>query len=265
MTLIGNDVAAVILEAATATAEPAPGYLDGVRKLCDRHGTLLILDETITGFRWSSRGAQAVYDVRPDLSCWGKAIGNGFPISALAGKREYMEFGGLRTDKDRVFLLSTTHGAETGSLAAFRAVVHAYATQDPIATMERGGRLLAAGIAEAVADHGLDDFVEVVGRPSCQVFITRDADREPSQTYRTLFIQELLRRGILAQSFVISAAHSDLDIEQTLDAVRGALPAYQRAIEVGSADSVLAGEPVAPAIRRYAYPRVALKRARSGR
>ena len=143
--LAAADVACVILEAATATAEPEPGYLEGVRRLCDQHGSLLILDEMITGFRWSAHGAQAVYDVRPDLSCWGKAMGNGFPVSALAGKREFMELGGLRTDRDRVFLLSTTHGPETGSLAAFRAVVKAYANDDPIGRMEHAGRAVGRG------------------------------------------------------------------------------------------------------------------------
>ena len=64
-------------------------------------------------------------------------MGNGFPVSALAGKREFMELGGLRTDRERVFLLSTTHGPETGSLAAFRAVVKTYANDDPIGRMEQ--------------------------------------------------------------------------------------------------------------------------------
>ena len=112
-----DQIAAVFLEAATATGEPAPGFLDGVRALCDAHGTVLIFDEMITGFRWAAGGAQSVYGVTPDLSCWGKAMGNGFPIAALAGRRELMELGGLRTDADRVFLLSTTHGPESTGLA----------------------------------------------------------------------------------------------------------------------------------------------------
>ncbi len=253
--LAAGDVACVILEAATSAAEPAPGYLQGVRRLCDRHGTLLIIDEIITGFRWSPHGAQAVYDIQPDLSCWGKAMGNGFPVSALAGKREFMELGGLRTDRERVFLLSTTHGAETGSLAAFRAVVSAYADNDPIAIMERAGRLLVEGVEAAIADQALADYVQLTGRPSCLTFITRDADKNPSQAYRTLFLQELLQRGVLAQSFVTSAAHTDLDIEQTVAAVRGALPRYRRAIECGSIDGLLEGRPVAPAIRQFAAPR----------
>ncbi|RIK12008.1 MAG: glutamate-1-semialdehyde 2,1-aminomutase, partial [Acidobacteria bacterium] len=85
--LSARPTACVILEAATALAEPDPGFLPGVRRLCDRHGALLIFDEMITGFRWSEHGAQGVYGVRPDLSCWGKAMGNGFPVAALAGRR----------------------------------------------------------------------------------------------------------------------------------------------------------------------------------
>ncbi|PRC56791.1 glutamate-1-semialdehyde 2,1-aminomutase, partial [Mycobacterium sp. ITM-2017-0098] len=77
------EVACVVMEAATATAEPEPGFLEGVRELCDRHGTLPVFDEMITGFRWAAGGAQTLYGVTPDLSCWGKAMGNGFPLSAL--------------------------------------------------------------------------------------------------------------------------------------------------------------------------------------
>ncbi|MGH3641005.1 MAG: glutamate-1-semialdehyde 2,1-aminomutase [Mycobacterium sp.] len=253
--LAGGDVACVILEAATSTAEPEPGFLQGVRQLCDRHGSLLVIDEMITGFRWSEHGAQALHDVRPDLSCWGKAMGNGFPIAALAGRREVMELGGLRTNRERVFLLSTTHGAETGSLAAFRAVVKAYADDDPIGQMEHAGKLLRHNAEAVINDAGLADYVQLNGRSSCLTFTTRDADRQPSQSYRTLFLQELLNGGVLGQSFVTSAAHTDLDIEHTLAALRGAMPVYRRAIERGSVEGLLEGRPVAPAIRRYAAPR----------
>ncbi|MCW2520238.1 MAG: aminotransferase class, partial [Mycobacterium sp.] len=213
-------------------------------------------DEMITGFRWSAGGIQAISGVEPDLSCWGKAMANGFPLSALAGKREHMELGGLRTERDRVFLLSTTHGPETASLAAFRAVVHAYRTDDPIGRMEYAGRLLARGVEEAVAEFGLGDYVAVAGRSSCMIFVTRGPDGAPSQAYRTLFLQETLRRGVLGQSFVTSAAHSAVDVDVTVDAVRGALPAYRRAIDAGSTEGVLDGRPVAPALRRTAEPRL---------
>lgn len=254
----GERTACVIMECATALCEPAPGFLEGVRELCDRHGVVLIFDEMITGFRWSASGAQSVYGVTPDLSCWGKAIGNGFPVAALAGRRELMELGGLRTDRPRPFLLSSTHGGESVGLAAFRAVVRAYTADpafDPVAIMERQGRLLADGVNAAAAELGVCEHVAVIGRPSCLVFTTRDTEGQPSQPFRTLFLQELIRRGVLGQSFVISAAHTDDDVRRTVDASYQAMIVYRKALEAGSVDGLLAGRPVAPGHRRFAAPR----------
>lgn len=253
--LIDHEIACVVLEPATTCAEPAHGYLESVRALCDRYGALLVFDEIVTGFRWSIGGAQGLYGVRPDLSCWGKAMGNGFPIAALAGRREFMEYGGLRTDRDRVFLLSTTHGPETTGLAAFRAVVRAYRSTDPIARMQAAGHELASAVGRTVAELGIEDYLTVVGRPSCLMFRTRDGDGTPSQEYRTLFLQELLRHGVLGQSFVTSAAHTELDIAQTAAACHAAATVYRTALERGSVDTLLTGRPVAPAIRRRAAPR----------
>ena len=101
----------------------------------------------------------------------------------------------------------------------------------------------------------MSEYVFFPGRSSCLVFGTKDHNGQPSQAFRTLFIQELLRRGVLGQSFVISAAHTDADIEQTVDAAAGALQIYARATEAGSTDGLLAGRPVAPALREFAEPR----------
>ena len=250
-----GEVAAVVLEAATGTTEPAPGYLRGVRELCDAHGAVLVFDEIITGFRWAAGGAQSLYGVTPDLSTWGKAMGNGFPISALAGRRDLMELGGLRTDDPRTFLLSTTFGAETVSLAAFRAVADVYRRTDPIATMQRQGAKLARAVNEAAETAGIADYLQVLGRPSCLVFATRGPDGTPSQPFRTLFLAEMLRRGVLGQSFVISAAHTDADIDQTVAAAAEAMLVYRKALEAGSVDGFLDGAPVAPALRSHAAPR----------
>ena len=113
-----GQIAGFILEAAR-TDEPRDGFLHELQRSCHANGALLILDEMITGFRWHKCGAQHVYDIDPDLSTWGKALANGFSVSALAGKREFMRLGDLdHYDKPRVFLLSTTHGGETHALAA---------------------------------------------------------------------------------------------------------------------------------------------------
>jgi glutamate-1-semialdehyde 2,1-aminomutase len=250
-----GEIACVVLEPATTLAEPAPGFLEGLRELTTRDGCALVFDEMITGMRWSRHGGQHVYGVTPDLSTWGKALGNGFAVSALAGRRELMELGGLNTDEPRVFLLSTTHGAETAGLAAYLAVHEAYRARDVVGEMEQQGAALAAAVRAEVADAGLTGSIELLGRPSCLVFTTHDAEGQPSQAYRTLFLQELLRHGVLGQSFVISAAHSDADLAATVRAVRRALPVYARALEQGSTDGLLEGRPVAPALRSTAAPR----------
>jgi glutamate-1-semialdehyde 2,1-aminomutase len=214
-----------------------------------------VFDEMITGMRWSLHGAQHIYGVTPDLSTWGKALANGFAVSALAGRRDLLERGGLRTSEPRVFLLSTTHGAESAGLAAYLAVVEEYHSWDVVGTMRRQGTRLANGVREVVHEAGLGDFLTVHGHPACLVFGTAGPDGKPSQAYRTLFLQELLRRGVLGQSFVVSAAHTDADIDWTVEAVRGALPTYARAIETGATNGFLHGRPVAPALRTYAAPR----------
>jgi glutamate-1-semialdehyde 2,1-aminomutase len=250
-----GDIACVVLEAATSLCEPAPGFLEGLRRLADRDGFVLVFDEMITGMRWSRHGAQGVYGVRPDLSTWGKALGNGFAVSALAGRRELMELGGLRTDAARVFLLSTTHGPEASGLAAYLAVAQEYRERDVTGEMEAIGSCLAASLEGVIGAAGLGDHVEVIGRPSCLVFATRDADRRPSQAFRTLFLQELIRNGVLGQSFVVSAAHTRRDIAETVDAVARALEVYEKALDAGSVQGLLQGRPVAPALRQYAAPR----------
>jgi len=250
-----GQIAAVILEAATSTAEPAPGFLAGLQSATRQHGAVLIFDEMITGMRWSRHGAQSIYGVTPDLSTWGKAIGNGFAVSALAGKRELMEAGGLNTDESRVFLLSTTNGAETTGLAAYLAVSEAYAARDVVAEMEIQGTKLRSALKQVTEEAGMLDYVSFPGRPSCLVYATKDPNGQPSQAFRTLFIQELLRRGVLGQSLVISAAHTDADIDQTVEAAAGALEVYARAIEARSTDGLLVGRPVAPALREFAEPR----------
>ncbi|MGE7388452.1 glutamate-1-semialdehyde 2,1-aminomutase [Streptomyces sp. NPDC004126] len=244
-----DEVACLILEPATHS-EPPPGYLAGLRELADRHGCVLVFDEMITGFRWSEAGAQGLYGVVPDLSTFGKALGNGFAVSALAGRRELMERGGLRHSGDRVFLLSTTHGAETHSLAAAMAVQATYAEEGVTARLHALGERLAAGVREAAAGMGVGDHVVVRGRASNLVFATLDENGQPSQEYRTLFLRRLLAGGVLAPSFVVSGALSDADIDHTVDAVAQACAVYRKALDAGDPGPWLGGRPVKPVFRR---------------
>jgi glutamate-1-semialdehyde 2,1-aminomutase len=246
-----GQIAGLILEAMSVSCEPRPGFLQGLRALCTEHGALLIFDEMITGFRYDNGGAQALVGVTPDLSCFGKALGNGFAVSALAGLRTHMELGGFPgADRPRVFLLSTTHGAEGHSLAAARAVMRIYREQDVVATMYRQGALLADGVREEIETRGLTDYVTLTGRPCNMVYGTRDAQFAPSQPFRTLFLQELLARGVLAPSFVISAAHTDDDVAETVAAVGGALDVYADALSSGI-ERFLHSRSVKPTFRRF--------------
>jgi glutamate-1-semialdehyde 2,1-aminomutase len=236
------------MEAATSV-EPEPGFLEGVRDICDRESALLVFDEMITGFRWHLGGAQAAYGVTPDLSCFGKALGNGFAVSALVGRRKYMERGGLRHRDDRVFLLSTTHGAETIGLAAARATMRVYRGEPVIETLYARGQRLQAGARRVAAERGLGEHFEIVGRPCNLIYVTRDAAGERSQSFRALFMQEMVRRGVLGPSFVVSYSHSNADIDHTVDAIAGALDVYGRALRDG-VDRYLEGPPVKPVFRR---------------
>lgn len=242
-------IACLILEASTQL-EPPPGYLIGLRELADRYGCVLIFDEMITGFRWSEAGAQGLYGVTPDLSTFGKALGNGFAVSALAGKRELMELGGLRATGDRVFLLSTTHGAETHSLAAAIAVMETYTEEGVSARLHALGERLAAGVREVAAGAGVEDHVVVRGRASNLVFGTLDPEGKPSQEYRTLFLRQLVTGGVLGPSFVVSSALSEEDIDRTVEVVAQACVVYRKALDADDPGPWLGGRPVKPVFRR---------------
>jgi len=211
----------------------------------------LIIDEMITGFRWPQCSAQRHHGIDADLSTFGKALGNGIAISALVGKRKVMELGGFDHDRDRVFLLSTTHGAETHALAAALAVMNIYREEPVIETLHRQGNRLKAGVEASISRRGLAGRFGLAGRASNLIYICRDRDGTPSQLFRTLFLQETIARGILTPSLVVSYSHSDEDIDRTIEAIDGALEVYQRALEDGP-ELYLIGRSIQPVFRRRA-------------
>lgn len=243
-------IACLVLEPARVE-DPDDGYLAGVQRLCHENGALFILDEMITGFRWHNGGGQKYYGVVPDLSCFGKAMANGFSVSALVGKREYMRLGGLEhTDRERVFLLSTTHGAETHALAASVATMRVYQREPVIETLERIGSQLKRGLQEVIVRHGLQSYVKVVGKPVCLFYAALDNEGHSSQAYRTLLLQETIKRGVLAPSLVVSYSHKSEHVEKTIEAFDGALGVYGKALNDG-VERYLVGRPSDVVYRPY--------------
>ena len=242
-----DGLAAVIMEAAT-TDEPRDGFLQKVRQLCRMHGTVFIFDEMITGFRMHLRGAQTLFDVEPDLSTFGKGLANGFSVAALVGRRDIMELGGLTPGNRRVFLVSTTHGAENHALAAARACLRIYREEPVVEHLWAIGRALMDGFNATACEMGLGDLVKMYGFPCNPAFACHDRDGNASLPLRTLFLQEMTRRRILMNCVVPSYAHQEADVEQTLAALRGALDIYARAL-IDGWERYLVGNVIKPVFR----------------
>lgn len=242
-------IACLIMEPAKYE-DPEDSFLHKAKEICHQNGALFILDEIITGFRWHLNGAQSYYNIQADLSTFGKAMGNGFPISALIGKKEFMEAGGINHAKERVFLLSQTYGAETGSLAAAIETIKIYREENVVDYLWDIGRKLENGVLQIIDDLNLRGYFTLSGHPCCLVYGTNDESYQHSQLFRTLFMQESIKQGLLIPSFIVSYAHTEDDIKFTLQGIRKALAVYKKALEEG-VDKYLEGPSVKPVFRKY--------------
>jgi glutamate-1-semialdehyde aminotransferase len=238
--------AAVILEPCGAY-EPAPGFLEGVITLAHNAGALVIFDEIITGFRLAPGGAQEHYGVTADLAVFGKALGNGMPISAIAGRAELME------RLEDVFF-SGTHGGETLSLAAASAVLDRLDSAAYASLYNRGERL-REGVQRSIDEAGVGDSVEISGAAPRTVVTIREPSLGGVGTglpAKTLVQQELLKRGVLFNgSNFICLAHSDDDIDLAIAAYGAAFGLLAEGL-AGDLISLLDGEPIQPAFRALA-------------
>lgn len=266
-----GEIAAVMLEPATtvrpcaecgqeprgagkgcaACATHGENFLVRVRDLAHRHGALFILDEMITGFRWDLRGAQHYYGVQADLSTFGKGMANGFAVAALVGRRDVMRVGAIdEPGAERTFLVSTTHGGEMPGMGAFIEAVDVYRTEGVIEHLWRYGRRLFDGLTAAARDAGVAEQFAMEGNPVSMNYVTRDAGGAPSLAFRTLFSQEMIRRGVLIPWIAVSAAHGDAELAATLEAAAGALAVYRRALEDG-VERHLQGPVIRPVFRKH--------------
>lgn len=244
-----GQVACVILEPVTTDA-PAKGFLEGVRNLCDEHGAVLIFDETISGFRWHKGGAQTYFGIKPDLSTFGKGIANGFSVSALTGRNEIMERGGLRHPHERVFLMSTTHGGETHALAAAVATLDEFRKKRVTEHLWRIGKQLQVSVSKRIEETGLAEAVKVLGYPCSPAIAFQAANGIPALELRTLFLQETIQRNVLMPYLAPSFSHSPGSVEETLDAAEPALAFVKKAVDASSTKGLLRGAATKPVFRK---------------
>ena len=231
---------------------PKDGFLEKLKALCEKNGALLIFDEVVSGFRFALGGAQEMVGVNPHLSAFGKAMANGFSVSALAGQREFMRIGGIDHDQERVFLLSTTHGGETHSLAAAIACINEIRKKDIIAHFWKTGQALMDGVRAAAKDVGAEKYVDVFGYGCKPAFAFKDETGQVSMTARTLFLQETIARGLLMPYVVPSYAHTTQTISFAVECVRDALAAMKAAAEgPGMAAAIEGGAAVKPVFRKF--------------
>lgn len=238
-----GQVAAIILEPMHAV-EPDPFYLHEVKKLAHAAGALVIFDETITGFRFNLGGAQKWFGVTPDLATFGKGLANGYPLSAIAGRREIM------IQVEEIFF-SLTMAGETLSLAAAKATLKKLQREPVLETLRSRGAILQAGIRQLIRSHALEDYMSASGNPSFSFLLMADTPTATSLELKTLFMQEVLKRGLLSFGVhSMSYAHSERDIEIVLGIYDEVFPVMKHAIQHAPLRQYLMCEPLQPYFSR---------------
>ncbi|HLU30879.1 MAG TPA: aminotransferase class III-fold pyridoxal phosphate-dependent enzyme, partial [Acidimicrobiia bacterium] len=227
----GGSIAAVIVEPMLGNAfgiMPAAGYLEGLRSLCDEYGAMLIFDEVKTGFRIGLGGAVAHFGVTPDIGTYAKALGNGFPVAAIAlGERaaEGWRQGGIAQ--------AGTYSGNGIAAAAASATIDRLSTGEPYAALEKTGRRMMDGLAKVLADRGVAGHV--VGHPAMfSVFLAdeaptefRDAVRHDSDTYDAV-VMKMITRGVMPcpdarEPWFLCAAQTTEDADLAVEAFSDSL------------------------------------------
>lgn len=202
-----NDVACVVMEPMNVNM-PNQGFLEGVRELTNKHGVILVFDETITGFRFSEGGAQELFNVTPDLSTFGKGIANGFPLSVVVGKREIM------MEMEEIFF-SGTFGGELLSLAVAKTVLELHLRNKVVPRLREIGEDLQNRIKMATSETNTTDLLSLSGHPTWAFLNWTGSDAYSSEFLKTYFMQEMFQQGVLILStHNVNLAHSIKDLNQ---------------------------------------------------
>lgn len=235
----------------TCKMKPAE-FLPRAIDLCHRYGALFIQDEMVTGFKTHFPGSISKFNTVPDMATWGKGIANGFSFCALTGKKNVMEIGGIqKKGNEKVFLISTTHGGETSAIAAGMATIDLFKENDVIGHNHHIGDLLITQCREVIDSKSLAEFIEVVPCNWLVGFVYKDAEKKASNAFRTLFMQEMIKRGVLFQgAFVPCFSHTVEDVNYFTEAFGQSCNVYANALKSGY-QKYLKGEEAKPVFRKY--------------
>ena len=234
-----NQFAAVILEPMNIDW-PNNNFLEEVKKETQKAGAILIFDETITGFRFDNGGAQSLFKVTPDLSTFGKGMANGFPLSAVVGRREIM------MEMEEIFF-SGTFGGELLSLAAAKEVLTRYVKEDVCEKLEINGSAIFKEVNSIITENKLETVLKISGHPSWN-FLSWSATADNTDLeLKTFFMQEMFKIGILILgTHNISVAHDSKAREKITDSYSKVLKSIRNALENGSLKSQLEVVPLQP-------------------
>ena len=211
-----DNIAAIILEP-MSSIEPLEGYLEELRAITNNNNIILIFDEVITGFRYALGGAQEFFGVTPDLAAFGKAMGNGMPISAVVGKAEIM------IEMEEIFF-SGTFGGETLSLAAAIAVIDKMEREMVVDQLWDKGGKLSSQIERLINNYQLSDVMSLSGKNPWKIVNFSDHANGTKEEVKTLFMIEMLGNGVLTQgTHNICYAHTDSDMECVVKAYEKSL------------------------------------------
>jgi glutamate-1-semialdehyde aminotransferase len=237
-----GEFAAVMMEP-MSFVDPALGYLQDVKDMAHRHGALFILDEIITGFRFHIGGAQSMFGITPDLSTFGKSMGNGFPISAVVGRADIMR------EMEDIFF-SFTFGGEGVSLAASIAVIEKMEREPVIETLWTFGQQLIDQTNALISKFNLGQIVKVIGKPCWSLLQISDSGKCTSSQLKTLFLQEVLSQGVLTGgAHNICYAHTIADLQQVEIAYSIAFSNLQAVIDGSPLDTHLRCPAIEPIFR----------------
>jgi glutamate-1-semialdehyde 2,1-aminomutase len=245
-----DNIACVILEP-SSSEHPKDNFLHKVKELCKKYRAVFILDEMITGFRWHLKGAQHYYNIKADLCTFGKAMANGFSVAAVAGKKEIMELGSIEKEgQERLFLLSTTHGAEMNGLGAFVETMKFMKENNVVEHLWDYGRKLIDLMNEMAKKFEIENNFVAGGIECSPYYLTFDKDGNNSLGLRTLFAQEMIKNKVIMPWIAISYAHSETELELTKKALEKTFEVYKKAVEDGY-EKYLIGDVIKPVFRKY--------------